>query len=150
TVLQNMGSATVSPTAVFDLHIRNLVSHDVFTTVSDQNISVSVTNDAGDFFGAGTFNGPSLHFLASSHLITNISLDPATNVQGFDLSRVSVVPDGSGGQFVDINVQGFTFPTNNWLISLGVQSVPEPSSLALTTAAIAASALLFFKRRRDP
>jgi hypothetical protein len=131
TPIQNMGTTLVNPTAVFELLVGGSVTHQVFTTVTDQNISISVTNDAGDHFGSATFNGPSLDFLSPASQITGISIDPATNVAGFNLSQVSLVSDGSGGQFVDINVQGLTIPTNNWLVSLDVKSVPEPSTLVL-------------------
>ena len=78
----------------------------------------------------GSFNGPVFDFIGSGNLIQSVALDPASNVTPI---AFTLTPDGAGGQFVQINLEGLPFPTDsNVTIDVSTAAaVPEPSTLVL-------------------
>jgi len=97
------------------------------------SINLSDTNIAIPWWGtfsSTTFNGP--HFfdaLAQIDPFTSVSINPETNVSGFDISRISFDEDN-----IWINLQGLMGGTSDVdykSVSLNLHSVPEPTTLLL-------------------
>ena len=107
-------------------------------------------------FGAGTFNGCQVAETGvSPAIITGVSLNSASNLSGFDASRISFT-----GTTVNANFQGLTFLSgSNVTLDLkfapaaapAPAAVPEPSSVAsmgLGSVGLLGMVLLARKRRR--
>jgi hypothetical protein len=119
TVFQDLGNAVITPGFVF-----SFTSAGVTVTIDDSTID---THFAGGAFAAD-FNGPLLTIVGPAPAITGVTIDPASNVPGFDSSRLLFTSDS-----ISQNIQGLAFPSDGG-IRLNVQfgtPVPEPSSFVL-------------------
>ena len=81
------------------------------------------------------YNGVALDFSGTS--LTSVSIDPATNMVGFDSSRISF----TSGQ-IQVDWQNLSF-TPSTIVRLDVTSVPEPSAILLLGLGLAG---LVFRR----
>ena len=120
-----LGPVVVNPTASFDFSIAG----DITFTFSDTTMKTVFA--AGSASGA-TFNGAVFTVESGGSPITGVTIDPATTVLNFDLSRVSFT-----GTTISENVEGLTFGDRTITLDLqfGSSAVPEPSTLI--TAAVA-------------
>ena len=125
------GDPTQTPPGAYpvgaSVEIPNAVGNDTTQIdLSDTNIAVAWLGT----FGSATFYGP--HFFDTSAQIdpfTSVSINPETNVSGFDISRISFDEDN-----IWINLQGLTGGTSDVdykSVSLNLHSVPEPTTLLL-------------------
>jgi hypothetical protein len=122
TVFQTLGTAPVNPVAHFNSFGQT--NYDVSAA------NILITNSAGGdiFFLPASFNGVSVTGIGLTEPITGVTINPATNLAGFDASRVS-----SNADAVFVNLQSLTTTTTT-VVSLDVQfaqPAPEPSSLTL-------------------
>jgi hypothetical protein len=139
TVFQTLGTAPVNPVAHFNSFGQT--NYDV----SDTNILITSSAGASVFFLTAPFNGVSVTGIGLTEQITGVTINPITNLAGFDASRVSFNP---GAVFV--NLQSLT-TTPTTIVSLDVQfsgagAVPEPTSLTLL--GIGACGLIGYTWRR--
>ncbi|MDR3622454.1 MAG: PEP-CTERM sorting domain-containing protein [Paludisphaera borealis] len=107
-------------------------------------LSTTLTNPT---WGDGDFNGPLFTLLSSGTLgITGATIDPGTNLAGFDASRVTFSDTQIG-----INWEGLPYTTGDKVVidfSFASAPVPEPSSLIAMASGCAALPLLVLRRRR--
>lgn len=95
---------------------------------------IIITNVAGGslIFSPGAFNGPVFDFLLSRSLIQSVTIDGVST----DSPIVSLLSDGAGGQLVEVNMQNLSFDATDNVtldINTGASSVPEPSTIALSS-----------------
>jgi hypothetical protein len=104
-------------------------------TVFGTDVQMVGINAAGSFFQPATFNGVSIQDLTNPSAFTGFSVDAASNVVGFNISDVSL----SGG-LLFINYQNLQTPFNSLaqVDFTSTAAVPEPNSLALLAAGLAA------------
>lgn len=141
TTYQDLGTQAVNPVAHFNSFGET--NYDVSAT------QINITNSLGSdvFFLTAPFNGVSFTDVTKNPNITNVTVDSATNLAGFDASRVSWTSDT-----VFVNLQSLT-TTANTLVRLDVQFggnnvVPEPASITLFGMALLTGAPYFVWRRR--
>lgn len=94
--------------------------------LSDSNIYVDYTNSSG--WNPAAFNGFIITDIFNSIAdFTGVTINAATNLVGFDLSRITF-----DGNHIWVNWQGLSFDANT-VVSLDINGgeVPEPESLAL-------------------
>ncbi|APW61942.1 PEP-CTERM sorting domain-containing protein [Paludisphaera borealis] len=98
-------------------------------------------------WSGGDFNGPLFTLLSPGTLgITGATIDPGTNLAGFDASRVTITDTQIG-----INWKGLPYTTGDKVVidfSFASAPVPEPSSLIAMASGCAALPLLALRRRR--
>ncbi|MBI5256572.1 MAG: PEP-CTERM sorting domain-containing protein [Burkholderiales bacterium] len=96
-------------------------------------------------FGFAPFNGFVLSdVLGAIDAITGVSIDPTTNMAGFDASRVSFSDDA-----IAVNWQGLSItPDTRMVLTLNFGAVPEPASWGL--AGLALFGLAAASRRTGP
>ena len=91
---------------------------------SDTNIYVTYTSS--EDWTATSFNGFRVFDLFGTIPgFLSVTINPATNLAGFDASRITFDADN-----ILVNWQGLAFNTET-VVSLDVSAVPEPSTLAL-------------------
>jgi hypothetical protein len=138
TVYEDDGTKTVPATF--------LAFGDIGESVTDTQIQISNPGQIVSGFVPGAFNGPSFDFLGSGNLIVSVTVDPASQAPGFDASRLSLSPDGSGGQLVQINFEGLPiYPDFNAIVD--VNTAPEPASLSLMVFGVIGAAGYAWRRR---
>jgi hypothetical protein len=126
TVDQDLGDKVVNPTAVFDFSSAGGIT---FTISSNQIVTSGYVGGAA----SASYNGPVFTVVSGGAPITGVTIDPSTNVPGFNSSRVSFTSTS-----VSENVEGLTFPSDpNITLDLTFgSSVPEPSTLILGSIAV--------------
>ncbi len=120
--------------APFDIFKNNTFR--VFPTM------ITLTNDdnVNHFFLDAVFNGFSLEDLSVPGKIVGATINPASNLAGFDASRISM-----SGTTLFVNFQGLTsLPTT--YVQLDLILIPEPGAFALLAAGSGMS--LLARRRR--
>jgi hypothetical protein len=136
TVFQDLGNAVITPGFTF-----NFTNSEVTVAIGDTTIDTRFFTTAN----AATFNGPRLTVIGSAPAITDVAIDPATNVPGFDSSRLSFTSDS-----ILENIQGLAFPANG-NIRLNVQfasAVPEPSSFVMVGTGVLIGVGCLWRRRK--
>jgi hypothetical protein len=94
---------------------------------------------APDGYSSGTFNGWHFSdFLGTIDAFGSVTIDPATNMAGFDASRIDVSADD-----IFVNFRGLGGDTDT-VVVLHIAPVPEPSSASLV---LLGGALLAARRR---
>ena len=140
TVDQDLGDKVVNPTATF---VFSSAGDITFTISSDQIVTSGYVGGAS----SASFNGPMFTVVSGGAPITGVTIDPSTNVVGFNSSRVSFTSTS-----VSENVEGLSFPSSpNITLDLTFgSSVPEPSTLILGSIAVLAglAAMRFNGKRR--
>lgn len=102
------------------------VNGDYTLDISDTNILLTFLTNSG--WNATEFNGPRLvDFQDSIAAIHSVTINPISNLPGFDSSRVFFTDNE-----IRLNLSGINF-LNTHVLSIDVQSVPEPSGLVLLT-----------------
>jgi len=141
TVNTDMGTLTVSPIATFNSFGQ--------TDYAVSNSNITITNVFGSSVGftPATFNGVSFTDVSRNPDITGVSIDPATNLAGFNASLISFTSNE-----VFVNLQSLTMLTDS-VVSLDlkfqVSTVPEPSTLiGAGTAALVGLGYSWRRRRR--
>jgi hypothetical protein len=124
TLNSDFGNLLVDPTAVFQLF--GLAEY----TVSDTQLLLANISGSQVFYTGADFNGPSFFdVFATIDPILDVTINPATNLPGFDASRISFDEDR-----VLVNMQGLN-PLSDEIVLLDVRfggrAVPEPSSALL-------------------
>ena len=125
TTFTDGGTQVVNPTASFSLlgsAIENLV------TVSDTQITLGFGGAVNKTISA--FNGIEVDTVGPAATIIGVTIDPATNLPGFNASDVSFT-----GTEVFLNVEGLSVTTTSHVVVDVAFAVPEPSSLALCGSA---------------
>lgn len=113
------------------------------------NIDVDDTSITFDYTDSSTWSSSSLSLaptiyngiamrMVSGPAFTGVSIDGATNMAGFDMSRISWT-----GSEIQIDWQNLSF-TPDTIVKLNVEAVPEPA----TAAALALGGLGLMARRR--
>jgi hypothetical protein len=113
-------------------------------TLSNSNNAITLTANAFNIFGSAAFNGPELIDLSSSDLIS--VLLASSTIAGFSQSRIS-----SDAKPIWLNLQGLTVSAGqNAVIDVTSSSspVPEPSTLALFGAGLAALGAMRRRRKK--
>lgn len=110
------------------IEVTNMVASFTSPTmdISDTNIFIFFDNCCG--WTPAEFNGWVLtDVFGEIDDFTSVTINAATNMVGFDASRISVTPDS-----ISVNWQGLEFTTGT-IVSLDVHggSVPEPATLTL-------------------
>jgi len=105
----------------------------------------SIATDLGYWTASELSLAPTIHNgiavdMLSGPAFASVAIDPASNMAGFDASRVSV----SGSQ-IQVDWQDLSFDPNT-IVKLDISVVPEPCACALT--GLTAAALLIYRRRR--
>ena len=120
------GSANVVVGAGVELPPGSFPSYKPEAFVDASDLQIEYGQTAATSYSAETFNG--FHFFdvfAEIDDIVGVSIDPSTNLSGFDSSRLSFDANN-----IYINLQGL-FPDSAHHVVLDLQFVPEPASLAL-------------------
>jgi hypothetical protein len=109
--------------------------------LSDTNILVDLATASGSIFAVSSFNGFRIFdSLGTVPAFTSVTINLATNLVGFDASRVSFDADN-----IYLNFQGLSVGAGNF-VSVDIEAVPEPTTLALLGAGLVA---LRARRRRN-
>lgn len=112
-------------------------------------LDISDTNLYVDYALSGSWNGASFNGFEISDVLGQIdsfaavTINAATNLAGFDASRISFDAD-----HIWVNWQGLTF-TSDTVVSLDIKGgdkIPEPGSLALVALGLAGASGLLRRR----
>ena len=124
------GAANVVVGAGIELPPGSFPSYNSNAYVDLGNTTVEFGQTSGTTYANATFNG--MHFFdvfASIDAITSITIDPGTNLAGFDISRVIFDADNIWINLVDLVANDAHFVRLN--VTFDRQAVPEPASLLL-------------------
>ena len=141
TVLETLGSGTVTG---LGFTVNSFGQHDV--TVTDTQLILQNVADETISFTSAAFNGYEMIETGGSPVtITGFAVDGATDVSGFDASRVSF-----DGTHLFVNMNDLQTQAGQEVVldlQFGGTSVPEPVSAGLVGLGLAAAGLMRrFKR----
>lgn len=97
-------------------------------------------SDSGLSLAPTIYNGLAIN-LVSGPAFSQVTIDPVTNMLGFDTSRFSFT-----GSQIQVDWANLNFSPGT-IVKLDVQTVPEPAMLSLLT--LGAGALLLVRRNRN-
>lgn len=141
-VLVDLGTQAVNPIALFNSFGQTNYG------VSDTNIRITSSAVANINFLPAAFNGVSFTDVTADPGITGLVVNPATNLAGFDASRISFTSNT-----VFVNLQGLV-TTPLTVVSLdvrfGATAVPEPPALALAGTGVLLALGCARRRRSEP
>ena len=126
-----------------NVEVLNVADRLATLDISDSSILITFlappmfSPSAGSFFSAA-FNGFVLtDILHAIDAFTSVSINPATNMVGFDISRISFDDDN-----IWVNWGGLAYTRGTTIVQLDInktsQQVPEPGTLALAGIALLA------------
>lgn len=105
------------------VEVSNVADGMATMDISDTNVFIDYVNSSG--WNPAAFNGFVLtDVFGAIPTIISVTINGATNMAGFDASRISWTSDQ-----IFVNWQGLSFDANT-VVSLDIQ-VPEPATLAL-------------------
>ena len=140
TVVNDLGTQAVNPTAHFSFAGVSLEVADSTVTLSESSFATT--------FSPAAFNGFVFTDVTKDPGITGVTIDAATNLPGFDASRVSF---NSDQVFVNLRGLGFFHGQEVKLdLAFGpaVAAVPEPSTLVGGTLGVALALGYAWRRHR--
>jgi hypothetical protein len=125
-VFQTLGTATVTPTALFNSFGQTNY------LVTDDTLQITNVFRSDVTFQSAVFNGVEITDLTNAP-ITGVTVDPATNLAGFSAADVNF--DAS---HIFVNLQSLvTTPTTLVQLDIsGTTAIPEPDTLALLAIGI--------------
>ncbi|HZZ31755.1 MAG TPA: PEPxxWA-CTERM sorting domain-containing protein [Phenylobacterium sp.] len=136
--IEDDGTQVVSPQASY-LSFRTIL-----TTVNANSIVSGTTPQGPTFFGSADFSGVVITDLSHSNII-GVSIDAASNLVGFDLSRVSFTGDS-----VSLNFEGLATGANTRaIVDIQTAGVPEPTTWAMMISGFGLVGVAA-RRRRTP
>ena len=109
------------------VEVSNIVDNDGTMDISDTNLFVDFT-DVGTYSSFGSFNGFRItDIFGAIPSFTDVSINAATNMTGFNTSRITFDAD-----HIWVDWQSLSRDANT-VVSLDINSggVPEPSTLAI-------------------
>ena len=117
------------------------VRGDYTVDISDTNILLTFLTNSG--WNNTEFNGPRLvDFQDSIAAIDSVTINPISNLPGFDSSRIFFTDNE-----IRLNLSGINF-LNSHVLSIDVQPVPEPNSLLMLALGVGTLSGIAFVRRR--
>ncbi len=142
------GSAVVGAGVEFPTDSFPSYNSSAFVDVGDFQIDYGMV--AGTSYSGGAFNGFRFYdILGTIAPITGVTIDGATNLVGFDSTRLTFDADN-----IYINLQGLS-PADAHLVRLDVSfgevapgRIPEPSTLGLLLSSVALLAAPAWRRRK--
>jgi len=133
--------AVVGPGAEF----TNFPAPDPVTNIDISSANILITYFRAASWSADPFNGPVFEAQTPIPPITGVFINPATNMVGLDVSRISFTPNS-----VSINWNGLSFDAST-IVSLDVmfsEPIPTLGESALVTLIVSIGALGVFILRR--
>ena len=118
----------------------NLFDNQLVTVFADHVDLVALRDSS--FLGPVPFNGVSIEDLTNPGVFTSFSVDPASNVVGFDVSRVSI-----DGGLLWINYEELGTPHDSLArVDFETAAIPEPASILLFGTGLAGLAGLLRRK----
>ncbi len=119
------GNKVVGP----GIEVTNIADNDGTLDISDTNLFVAYTGSST--WSTASFNGFRIRdVFGTINAFTGVTVNPATTMVGFNASRITF-----DANQIWVNWNGLDFNPNT-IVSLDIQSIPEPSTLLLAAVAV--------------